>query len=187
MQGLGRARVDRTQGIDAHTSFAPGITIAKNPSSGVSWRRLDPTIARRIREIDPRLILEWRPAGRWWTGKRPMGASLGCWRICIEGESGEIRGWRMWPPDCADGRLVNFLYSTWARRLFVERSQRYTPATRKQRLEELRVQEIKEKQEKFDKWFNANDHGALKREVQASHESPGWKSNWQVSSKTPGV
>lgn len=153
------------------------------PWSGIFSRTLDPAIARQIHEIDPHLVVEWVPFGRWWTTPQtPPGATLGCWRIGVRGLSGTVQGLRMWPPDCADGRLVRFLTETWKRNLWKMRN----PAAWSREQEALREEaDRKAEQARFDAWWNQQDHGALYRAIRSEHESPKWRGGWAVPASAP--
>jgi hypothetical protein len=87
-------------------------------------RTPDPTVMRGLREIDPRLGLEWRPMGLWWTtwmAERPPGAAPGCWRLTLKGKSGRRKGMMLCPPwwgtSAQAGELVAYMKVYWAPRL----------------------------------------------------------------------
>jgi hypothetical protein len=94
-------------------------------AGATSDRRPDATVVRGMAEIDPRLSLEWRPMGQWWTtwgvSERPSGASYGAWRLTLKGRSGQVMGLKLCPPwwgtsaNC--GELVAYLRSHWSPRL----------------------------------------------------------------------
>jgi|TARA_B100001123_G_scaffold242944_1_gene271619 hypothetical protein len=85
----------------------------------------DSTVLRALREIDPRLALEWRPMGRWWTTfgqkERPPGASYGAWRLTLKGKSGQRMGLKLCPPwwatSASQGELAAYLSRHWLPRL----------------------------------------------------------------------
>lgn len=77
-------------------------------------------VVRRMREIDPRLALEWRPLGVSWG--QPDYQPTGCWRIILRSPSGRVRGLRNWPPDACDGRLLDYLETHWLPRVRGHRS-----------------------------------------------------------------
>jgi len=157
-------------------------------SSGVMHRNLDPAIARQIRDIDPRLVIEWAPEGIWWTpvSQVPPGATLGCWRLMLRGDSGLTKTMRMWHPECADGRLVNYLTETWAHKLFISRSETATQRTKAEKLAEVYARQQQAEQREFDRmWDEMGDHGETYVSAVAMNESPKWRSNWGVPRNLP--
>jgi hypothetical protein len=131
-----------------------GSTIARNP---------DPTVARQVREIDPRLGLEWRPKGQWWTNPmfgdpkkgRPTGASLGSWRLTLDGKSGKTMGLMLLPPwwatSASQGQLEAYLQLHWKPRL--QHYGRYVAGLETRQETLLNIQRSKQ--------FAATDHGQL--------------------------
>jgi len=124
-------------------------------------RRPPPHILREIRAIDPRIGLEWRPWGKWWTGPdRPKDAQgYGAWRITLKGRSGFVKGLQMWPPQCMDARLVWHLKETLGRRLYWERNNPLMLAGDADRVHAMKDTAAKARQ---DKWWNSIDHGEMR-------------------------
>jgi len=144
---------------------------------------VDSAIARQIAEIDPHLVIEWDPEGVWWVpfSRRPPGVlERGAWRIALRGESGAIRGMRMWHPECADGRLVEYLRMTWGAYIFIMRSPTTPREVRRQRLEALRLDNARREVEVFDSWWRTVDHGEMHRAVKVAHNDPKWRGTWAV-------
>ena len=163
------------------------------PGCGINARTLDPSIARQIHDIDPHLVVEWVAEGRWWTGgTQPPGATLGCWRIGVRGNSGAVKPIRMWHPDCADGRLVNFIMESWGRNLFILRNLAKPDEWKRRQTEDIDARMRRDEQAAFDAMWNRIDHGALHRATRAAHEQPKWRGNFQVPAAltpaaTPGA
>ena len=154
-------------------------TLDRPSWSGIMHRTVDPTIVRQIKEIDEALVVEWLAFGQWWIGDRPQAATLGCWRIGVRGRSGAVRWLRMWPPECADGRLIYFLTEFWKRRIFVLNSMRPDQWKREQ-MDDLKRRQDAEKHGKWDAWWNTIDHAEMHRAIKAQHESPKWRGSWNV-------
>lgn len=179
----GHMRVVRRRGAAENFEVAPSTLAWIPPPSGQGRRTPDPTIARQIAEIDSRLVVEWDPEGIWWTpaSRRPPGVmELGAWRIALRGDSGALRGMRMWHPDCADGRLVDYLRATWGAYLFALRSQSSSADLRRKRIEGLRRDKERFDAELFDAYWNPIDHGEMFHAVKVAHNDPKWRSGWQV-------
>ena len=165
------------------------IGVPERPSSKLPMRlgepgsayRLDPTIRLQIAEIDPALVVEWRPLGRWWQGDRPPGASLGCWRVALRGRSGAIRGLMMWPPQMADGRLVDYLRAWWGEKVYILRSTTRTPLEKRLAMDRAQREfEARQAAEARQRRLDALDLPLLRRAIKSDLD-PKWRGNWQVS------
>ena len=110
--------------------------------------RPDPWVVRAMREIDPSLGLEWRTLGRW-----SKEASPGCWRITLKGKSGNIKGMRLWPPECADGRLIAYLKTHWLPKIRAWRDYHQTLECFNEELADRKAAERQRREwDKIDHW-----------------------------------
>lgn len=158
------------------------------PPSSILHRTADPSVLRSIAEIDERLVVQWDPEGIWWTpaSRVPPGVQeRGGWWLALRGDSGALRGIRMWPPDCADGRLVDYLRATWGQWIFALRSTSSPDHVRRQRLDNVKATRKALEQQLFDAWWDKIDHGEMHRAVRADLFDPKWRGNWQVHAETP--
>ena len=175
--------------VDRRTKAAEAFEVAQRspsfvpPPSTTLHRTLDPTIARQIAEIDPHLVVEWDPEGVWWipASRCPRGVmERGAWHLSLRGVSGALRGMRMWPPECADGRLVDYLKATWGAYIFILRSQASDAQARRERIARLKSEKEKYDAHLFDSWWDTIDHGEMHRAVKELHNDPKWRGGWAV-------
>ena len=128
---------------------------------GTSLARIPPPeILRRMKEIDPSLVLEWRPLGKWRKEAEP-----GCWRLCQRGQSGAIRGMILWPPDMLDGRIIADLEAHWLPRLYDARNYRQQWMSDESDNAKLQAQR--------DATFAHVDHGRLRWEILRAQDAQG--------------
>jgi len=185
MDGLPNTFGSRPSGrLEAGPEFAPR-TKSSVPLSGVSSRSVDPSILRRIHDIDPHLTVRWNPLGIWWwpVSRPPPGASRGSWEVGVTMNSGRIKWFRHWPPFAADGRLVRFLREGWGRNLFILRSTTRDPLTKARLIGRMRDRQAKIEQAEFDAAWGSIDHGGLQRAMQADVYDSGFRGNWSVPAK----
>lgn len=179
----GHLRVNRRGQAAEQFEVAPRSRRTPLPPSAMAFRQVDPAIARQIEEIDPHLVVEWDPEGVWWVpaSRVPPGVhELGAWRLALRGVTGATRGMRMWPPECADGRLVDYLKATWGAYIFALRSQATSAEVRRARIERMRADKAKYDAELFDSWWRTVDHGEMHRAVRQAHEDDKWRGGWAV-------
>ena len=145
--------------------------------------RADPTVLRGMREIDPRLKIEWRPKARWWTGwgmsTRPPEAELGGWRLLVQGESGSDRGLKLLPPTWGTsancGELVAYLKAHWLPKIKQWRDYHQSLSMFNEEVAERQTRERRRQA------WESIDHNEMWRASRTAWESPGWRSNWNVA------
>lgn len=113
-----------------------------------------------MKEIDPSLVLEWRPLGVWRAGAEP-----GCWRLCQRGLSGALRGLILWAPDALDGRFIAYLESHWLPRLYDARN--YKQQWMSQEADDRKLKEQRDAQ------FANIDVGRIHYEVKRANDANG--------------
>lgn len=187
---MGRGRLVSRGRADAGREFvAPSRSASVlPPPSPVRFRRPDPSVLRRVREVDPHLDVVWDPEGVWWTpaSAPPPGVSeRGAWAIELIGRSGARRRQRMWHPNCCDGRLVDYLEAWWGQYMFALRSTTTWGELRRERIRRAREERDRLGRETFDAWWNEVDHDEMHRAVRQAHFDPKWRGGWQVHADTP--
>lgn len=187
---MGRGRFASTgrrpSSFDMEVGPRPGLVLP--PPSSTGARTPDPALMRNIRDVDAALGLEWDPEGIWWTPASmiPPGVSeRGAWAVTLRGVSGATRRLRMWHPDCADGRLVEYLQQTWGAQMYALRAQSSSRELRAERLARVRADRERLEREMFHAWWKDVDHSEMHRAVKELHFDPKWRGGWQVHPDTP--
>lgn len=155
----------------------------RQPDGGGTLAYLPPPeVVRRMREIDPRLSLEWRPLGT----NPATELRTGAWRLMLLGQSGARKGMMLWAPEMMDGRFIAYLETHWLPRLHDAR--RYLQTT------EAFSDELADKarRERSKATWSGFDYGELQwhgRRIHAMERGAGESGQqyWQVPDRFRGV